>query len=130
MPNPTSNPKLPQPVDVHVGRRIRMRRLMLNMSQTALAEGLGLTFQQVQKYEKGVNRVSASMLAQISEILQAPIPYFFQEAPESAVAGADTSDLLTAMLATRDGLALIDAYTRINDRQVRQRIVRLVEGMV
>ena len=73
--------KSPNPVDIHVGNRVRMRRLMLDLSQTQLADALGITFQQVQKYEKGVNRISASRLQHISHILQAPIPFFFEGLP-------------------------------------------------
>lgn len=73
--------KSPEPTDKHVGTRVRMRRLMLDLSQTALADALGLTFQQVQKYEKGKNRISASRLQRISDVLQVPIPFFFEGLP-------------------------------------------------
>src|ERR1700680_1870830 len=73
--------KTPNPTDKYVGARIRMRRLMLGMSQTALAQGLGLTFQQIQKYEKGVNRIGASRLQQIAHILRVPVEFFFEGAP-------------------------------------------------
>ena len=73
----TTTKKSPNPVDVHVGRRVRIRRVLAGMSQTALAEGLGLTFQQLQKYESGSNRISASRLWQISQILDVPIAWFF-----------------------------------------------------
>jgi len=73
--------KPPSPVDKYVGSRVRMRRKMLGMSQEKLADGLGLTFQQVQKYEKGANRIGASRLQQISHILQIPVPFFFEGAP-------------------------------------------------
>ena len=72
------------PIDKHVGSRVRMRRLMLDMSQTNLADALGLTFQQVQKYEKGTNRIGASRLQQISQILQVPVPFFFEGAPAAS----------------------------------------------
>ena len=75
--------KTPNPTDKHVGTRIRMRRLMLGMSQTALADGLDLTFQQIQKYEKGVNRVGASRLQQIAHILRVPVEFFFEGGPGS-----------------------------------------------
>jgi transcriptional regulator with XRE-family HTH domain len=74
--------KSPHPIDKHVGSRVRMRRKMLCMSQEKLADGLGLTFQQVQKYEKGCNRISASRLQQISQIVQVPVPFFFEGAPD------------------------------------------------
>src|SRR5580692_6117748 len=81
--------KTPNPTDKHVGARIRMRRLMLGMSQTTLAQGLDLTFQQIQKYEKGVNRVGASRLQQIAHILRVPVEFFFEGAPGVQGAKAD-----------------------------------------
>ena len=77
--------KAPNPVDKYVGSRVRMRRIMLGMSQEKLGEALGLTFQQVQKYEKGTNRVGASRLQQISEILQVPVSFLFDGGPSGAV---------------------------------------------
>ena len=79
--------KAPNPVDKYVGSRVRMRRIMLGMSQEKLGEALGLTFQQVQKYEKGTNRVGASRLQQISEILQVPVSFLFEGGPSGAVNG-------------------------------------------
>ena len=115
--------RAPDPVDKHVGSRIRMRRLMLGMSQEKLAEGLGLTFQQVQKYEKGRNRIGAGRLQHISHILQVPVPFFFDGAPHGeAPSPAYVSDLL----ATADGLALIKAFLQIKEPTLRQRIVELV----
>src|SRR5262252_3005385 len=80
---PLPRKKAPNPIDQHVGRRVRMRRLMLAMSQEKLGDALGLTFQQVQKYEKGANRIGASRLEQISHILQVPIEFFFEGAPNA-----------------------------------------------
>src|ERR1700680_767421 len=104
--------KSPNPIDKHVGSRVRMRRMMLGMSQTKLGDALGLTFQQVQKYEKGTNRVGASRLHHISNILQVPVPFFFEGAPRSAgtPATAELEDApslayVTNFLATSDGLA-------------------------
>jgi transcriptional regulator with XRE-family HTH domain len=77
----------PNPIDKHVGSRLRMRRLMLDMSQTDIADALGLTFQQVQKYEKGSNRISASRLQQLSQILQVPVPFFFEARRPRRVCG-------------------------------------------
>ncbi len=74
--------KAPNPIDKHVGSRVRMRRMMLGMSQEKLGDALGLTFQQVQKYEKGTNRIGASRLQQISQILQVPVSFFFEGAPD------------------------------------------------
>jgi transcriptional regulator with XRE-family HTH domain len=120
------------PIDKHVGSRVRMRRMMLDMSQTKLGEALGITFQQVQKYEKGTNRVSASRLQHISHILQVPVPFFFEGAPDvpgqSKGNGATPSpEYVTAFLASNDGLALIKALTRIKKPELRRRIVDLVE---
>lgn len=119
--------KAPHLVDEQVGARVRMRRLMLGMSQEELAEGLGLTFQQVQKYEKGTNRISASRLQQIAQILQVPVSFLFQEfeAPDAKQAPS----WLSGFLATKDGLALTKAFMTIRDRQVRRRIVQLVEAI-
>jgi transcriptional regulator with XRE-family HTH domain len=106
-----------------------MRRLMLSISQSTLAEGLGVTFQQVQKYEKGGNRVSASRLFQLSKILQVPISFFFEEISTdvSQLGFKDSAAPLAAVLATRDGLALATAFSKINDAKVRRAIVKIVE---
>src|SRR6266702_2790302 len=103
--------KAPNPTDQHVGSRVRMRRLMLGMSQTKLGDALGLTFQQVQKYEKGTNRISASRLQHISNILQVQVPFFFEGAPhvpgQHIGNGASPSPAyVTEFLASSDGLAL------------------------
>ena len=123
------------PIDKHVGSRVRMRRLMLEMSQTDLAVGLGLTFQQVQKYEKGANRIGASRLQHISQILQVPVPFFFEGAPAAfgvsqaakGAADAPSPAYVTDFLATSDGLALVKAFVCIEDPKLRRSIVRLVE---
>src|SRR6202795_1485752 len=81
MENSIMAKKAPNPIDKHVGSRVRMRRMMLGMSQEKLGDALGLTFQQVQKYEKGTNRIGASRLQQISQILQVPVAFFFEGAP-------------------------------------------------
>jgi transcriptional regulator with XRE-family HTH domain len=118
-----------EPVDKHVGSRVRVRRLMLDMTQTELADLIGITFQQVQKYEKGTNRISAGRLQRIAQVLQVPISYFFENIPISgaqSTAGAAVSELLESA-ATTDTLALIDAYTKIGAPNVRRYIVCLVE---
>ena len=123
------------PTDKHVGSRLRMRRLMLDMSQTDIANALGLTFQQVQKYEKGRNRVSASRLQHISQILQVPVPFFFEGAPASSgipqtakgTTDAPSPAYVTDFLATSDGLSLVKAFMCIEDPKLRRSIVRLVE---
>jgi transcriptional regulator with XRE-family HTH domain len=126
--------KAPNPIDKHVGSRVRMRRMMLSMSQEKLGDALGLTFQQVQKYEKGTNRIGASRLQQISHILQVPVSFFFDGAPH--VAGMQRAEGLgeppspayvSDFLASSDGLALTKAFMRIGDSKLRRRIVDLVE---
>ncbi|HSZ97903.1 MAG TPA: helix-turn-helix transcriptional regulator [Bradyrhizobium sp.] len=124
--------KAPNPVDKYVGSRVRMRRIMLGMSQEKLGEALGLTFQQVQKYEKGTNRVGASRIQQIAEILQVPVSFLFEGGP-SGIARADGStegtspSYVSDFLATSEGLALTRAFTRISDAKLRRSIVDLVE---
>ena len=127
--------KAPNPIDKHVGSRVRMRRMMLGMSQEKLGDALDLTFQQVQKYEKGTNRIGASRLQQISHILQVPVSFFFEGAP--AMAGpridpdaAPSPAYVAEFLASSDGLALTRAFMRIDDAKVRRRIVDLVEAIV
>jgi transcriptional regulator with XRE-family HTH domain len=122
----------PNPADMHVGNRVRMRRLMLNMSQTKLGHALGLTFQQVQKYETGTNRIGASRLQQISHILQVPISFFFEGAPKlpetrTKNGAAPSPSYVSDFLATTDGLALIKAFMGIKDPTVRRCIVKLVQ---
>jgi transcriptional regulator with XRE-family HTH domain len=126
--------KAPNPTDKHVGARVRMRRMMLSMSQEKLGDALGLTFQQVQKYEKGTNRIGASRLQQISHILQVPVAFFFEGAPSAQVVGrseglseAPSPAYVSDFLATSDGLALTKAFMRIEDSKLRRRIVDLVE---
>ena len=127
--------KAPNPIDKHVGSRVRMRRMMLSMSQEKLGDALGLTFQQVQKYEKGTNRIGASRLQHISNILQVPVAFFFEGAPNVQSGGtrhahageAPSPAYVSDFLATSDGLALTKAFTRIGDSKLRRRIVDLVE---
>lgn len=126
--------KSPNPVDKHVGSRVRMRRLMLDLSQTRLADALGVTFQQVQKYEKGVNRISASRLQHMSHILQVPIPFFFEGLPSTAkgskkAAEAPFPGYISDFLASSDGLSLTKAFQKIQRASLRRSIVHLVEGL-
>jgi transcriptional regulator with XRE-family HTH domain len=119
----------PNPTDIHVGSRIRMRRLMLGNSQTELAEALGVTFQQVQKYEKGANRVSASRLQQISLFLQVPVPFFFEGLPipsGTTNQGGDASHV-AAFASASEGIALTRAFMALESPELRRSIVRLVE---
>jgi transcriptional regulator with XRE-family HTH domain len=124
--------KAPNPTDQHVGSRVRMRRMMLAMSQAKLGAALGLTFQQVQKYEKGTNRIGASRLQQISDILRVPVAFFFEGAPiASAPHGSNGSALSMAQIddfvSDSNGLRLIAAFMRINNAALRRRIVMLVQ---
>ena len=126
--------KAPNPIDRHVGSRVRMRRMMLSMSQEKLGDALGLTFQQVQKYEKGTNRIGASRLQQISDILQVPVAFFFEGAPilpgqTAGLGEAPSPAYISDFLATSDGLALTKAFVEIKDSKVRRRIVDLVEAI-
>jgi transcriptional regulator with XRE-family HTH domain len=122
--------KAPNPIDKHVGSRVRMRRLMLAMSQEKLGDALGLTFQQVQKYEQGTNRISASRLQQISDVLQVSVAFFFAgalnaSAPHggSALSMAQIDDFVS----DSEGLRLIRAFMRIDNVSLRRRIVMLVQ---
>ena len=126
--------KSPNPIDRHVGARVRMRRMMLGMSQGKLGDALGLTFQQVQKYEKGTNRIGASRLQHIANILQVPVPFFFEGAPnvpghhaQPGMAEAPSPAYVSDFLSTSDGLALTKAFMRIKNAKLRRRIVDLVE---
>jgi transcriptional regulator with XRE-family HTH domain len=124
--------KTPNPIDKHVGSRVRMRRMMLGMSQEKLGDALSLTFQQVQKYEKGTNRIGASRLQQISTIQQVPVAFFFEGAPSDgsstdAFGEAPSPAYVTDFLATSDGLALTKAFMKIANPKLRRRIVDLVE---
>jgi transcriptional regulator with XRE-family HTH domain len=126
--------KSPNPIDKRVGGRIRMRRMMLGVSQANLADALGLTFQQVQKYEKGVNGISASRLKQISLILQVPVAFFFDGWPSppghsTRMDGTPSPDYVTDFLATAEGVALVKAFIRIKKPKLRRRIVELAEQM-
>ena len=121
--------KPPNPVDRHVGSRVRMRRIMLGMSQEKLGEGLGLTFQQIQKYEKGTNRIGASRIQQISEILRVPVSFLFEGSPGSSAVfnEAPSPTYIADFLATAEGLALVRAFTNIPNIKLRRAIVEMVE---
>ena len=124
--------KVPDPIDKYVGSRVRMRRLMLGTSQETLGDKLGITFQQVQKYEKGTNRISASRLQAMCEILQVPVSFFFEGAPQvpdrvRKGAEAPLPASVTDFLTSSDGLKLVRAFTQIGDANLRRCLVRLVE---
>jgi len=128
--------KKPNPVDAHVGSRVRLRRMLLGMSQERLGESMGLTFQQVQKYEKGVNRIGASRLFQISKILDVPVQFFFEEAPYSGHAGSasgmgepESEAFILEFLNSREGLELNRAFVKIGDAKVRKSVVDLVRAL-
>lgn len=121
----------PNPTDRYVGARVRSRRIMLGMSQEYLGDALGVAFQQVQKYEKGANRISASRLQQIAHILKVPITFFFEGAPSPSSSSQATDHVatpayLTEFLATKDGLMLCNAFMQISDAKLRRAIVHLV----
>ena len=128
--------KTPNPIDIHVGSRIRLRRTMLGMSQEKLGESLGITFQQVQKYEKGTNRVGASRLQNISAILSAPISFFFEDAPGRRQDGEapdgmeeNSASYVVNFLSSSEGLQLNRAFVKIPDPKVRRRIIDLVKSL-
>ena len=123
--------KRASPVDVHVGHRLKFRRNALGMTQETLADGVGLTFQQIQKYEKGANRISASRLQQFAHILSVTVPWFFEDAPGSnEVKGTDE---LAAAVGEFTGLddahKLMKAFVRIDDKKLRRQIAQLVERL-
>jgi transcriptional regulator with XRE-family HTH domain len=119
--------KSPSPTDRHVGARVRMRRMMLGMSQTNLGEAVGLTFQQIQKYERGTNRIGASRLQHIAHILQVPASFFFEGLPLPTETSSEEGAYIDHFLATSDGLSLTKHFMRIKDPKTRRRIVDLVE---
>ena len=122
--------KIANPVDQHVGARIRMQRMVRGLSQTGLGKAVGVTFQQVQKYEKGVNRVGASRLQQIANVLEVTPDFFFEGAsarPALGNSGSKETALIQGFISSRDGIALSKAFTSISDAKMRRSIVALVE---
>ena len=128
----------PNPMDIHVGSRVRLRRMVIGMSQEKLGEKMGLTFQQIQKYEKGTNRIGASRLYQLAQIMDVPVQFFFEDAPlayvnrGAAMAGfaeSKTEAFLLDFLNSRDGLELNRAFVKITDPKVRKRVVELVRAL-
>ncbi len=128
----------PNPVDVHVGSRVRLRRTLLGMSQEKLGEAIGLTFQQVQKYERGANRIGASRLWDLSRVLDCPISFFFEEMDEGTASASprnlsvETPDIEqpeSDPMAKRETLELVRAYYRIKDYHVRRRIYELAKSL-
>jgi transcriptional regulator with XRE-family HTH domain len=132
----------PSPIDVHVGSRVRLRRTLLGMSQEKLGEALGLTFQQVQKYERGVNRIGASRLFDLARVLDVPIGFFFDDMPDSmgGTASGGFRSRLAGFSETQEGfeddtlhkretLELVRAYYRINEPAVRKRVFDLIKSL-
>lgn len=117
-------------IDLHVGRRLRLRREILGLTQTALGERLGVAFQQIQKYEIGANRIGAGRLQQAARILEVPVEYFFAGAPppESPLSSATRDDALSQMLSTKEGLLLNLAFLRVKDRKLQRSILELVKA--
>lgn len=139
----TGRPKTgkPNPIDVHVGSRVRLRRTLLGMSQEKLGEAIGLTFQQVQKYERGANRIGASRLFDLSRVLDVPVSFFFDDMPaeEPGVVTASFEGALADdkpgsgyepdPMAKRETLELVRAYYRITDPSVRKRLFELTKAV-
>lgn len=126
----------PHPIDVHVGHRIRIRRTLVGLTQSQLATSVGLTFQQIQKYEKGANRVSASKLYEISHVLDVPVSFFFDDLPPSRLgaqrpyAEPPASTMPPDVLDKRETLEQLRSFLRIRDPLVRKRIAQLITAVV
>ena len=126
--------KKPNPIDIHVGSRVRLRRTMQGVSQEKLGEALGVTFQQVQKYEKGTNRIGASRMQQIAEVLKVPVSFFFEDAPGTAaraegMAEPTATNYVVDFLSTPDGIQLNRAFVRITNPAVRRRVIEMVRTL-
>jgi len=127
--------KVPNPIDRHVGSRLRMRRVLVGLSQEKLGDALKLTFQQIQKYEKGMNRIGASRLQEISGLLGVPVEFFFEGAPQNAIAlegngfEDETAYYVSDFLGTNEGVQLNRAFVRIRDPKLRRRVVELVTAI-
>ena len=131
----------PSPIDVHVGGRVRLRRTLMGMSQEKLGEALGLTFQQVQKYERGVNRIGASRLFDLARVLDVPIGFFFDDMPSNADGGSIVRSSRTVargelqngsedyLLHKRETLELVRAYHRISEPAVRKRVLDMIKSL-
>jgi len=121
--------KVPNSIDVHVGSRIRFRRTLMGLSQEKLGDSLGITFQQIQKYEKGTNRVGASRLQNIASILHVPISFFFEEKAFQVGEGPNEISDISMFVSSSEGLALNKAFMSISDPAVRQNIVKLAKSV-
>ena len=129
----TQSPRSAAPVDVHVGARIRLRRQVLKMSQERLGEQLGVTFQQVQKYERGANRVGASRLWRLSQVLDVPVSFFFDGLTPEIEAGEfadnDQMPIVYDFINSSDGVALAKAVSQIKNKAVRRQILELARSL-
>ncbi len=129
-----ANKKQPNPIDIHVGSRVRLRRMMLGMSQEKLGEHLGITFQQIQKYEKGTNRIGASRLQHIARVLTVPVSFFFEDAPGAPADGGgmqeqESASYVVDFLSSSEGIQLNKAFIRIKDAKLRRKVIDLVRAM-
>lgn len=132
--SPDSKRKSPNPVDVHVGSRVRLRRMLVGLSQEKLGDSMGLTFQQIQKYEKGVNRIGASRLYKLSQVLDVPVQFFFEGMPPedtqpASGTGSNTEAFLYEFLNTREGLELNRAFIKVTDPALRRSVIDLVRSL-
>ncbi len=126
--------KQPNPIDIHVGSRVRLRRIMVGMSQEKLGEQLGITFQQIQKYEKGTNRIGASRLQHIARVLTVPVAFFFEDAPgaqpdQEGLAEENAASYVVDFLSTSEGIQLNRAFVNVKDPKVRRKIIDLVRAL-
>ncbi len=126
--------KIPNPIDKHVGARVRMRRVLVGLSQEKLGDALGITFQQIQKYEKGTNRIGASRLQEASKILGVPVNFFFEgaQAETDMVAGfaeTDTNGYVADFASSAEGTQLINAFLKIKEPKLRKKIIDLIAAI-
>jgi transcriptional regulator with XRE-family HTH domain len=133
-PRAKSDTGRPDPVDAHVGSRVRLRRTLLGMSQEKLGNAVGLTFQQIQKYERGLNRIGSSRLYQFSKVLDVPVSFFFDEMPgnmgsQPSLAGQVESAAHDENMSRRETLELVRAYYKIDNRNTRRRIYELIKAV-
>ncbi|MEO1039007.1 MAG: helix-turn-helix transcriptional regulator [Pseudomonadota bacterium] len=129
----STNPRGPNPIDRHVGARVRLRRQLLNMSQEKLGDELGVTFQQVQKYERGANRIGAGRLWVLARTLDVPVSFFYEGVADSMAqpgfAEGDQTPIVDDFIQSADGVALAQAFAKIRDSRVRRRVLELVRTL-
>ncbi|MEL6502856.1 MAG: helix-turn-helix transcriptional regulator [Pseudomonadota bacterium] len=131
-----AKPKKPNPIDVHVGSRVRLRRTMQGMSQERLGDALGITFQQIQKYEKGTNRIGASRMQQIAAALKVPVSFFFEDAPaqpgamvQPGMAEPSATSYVVDFVSSAEGIALNRAFVRIPSATIRRKVIEMVRAL-